>query len=110
MENSKSVLEMSSQEAEVFFLKDESYHNIPLPSYFSFSNLLDKLNKLIDKYKNNLNDFFNIYEAMKKYDVNYTIYGNKDGKLSYRPLQLIHPLIYVSLVKEITQKKKIGRN
>lgn len=104
MENSESVLEMSSQEAEAFFLKNESYHNIPLPSYFSFSDLLDKLSNLIDKNTENINNYFKIEKAKEEYDVNYIIYGNKDGKLSYRPFQLIHPLIYVSLVKEITRE------
>lgn len=37
-------------------------------------------------------------------DVNYLIYANKDGKLSWRPLQIIHPLVYVALVHEITKE------
>lgn len=104
METNKSVLEMTSSEAETFFLKNESYCNIPLPPYFSFSNLLQQLSNLINKNGGNLNSFFKIEEAKKYDEVNYTIYGNKDGKLSYRPLELIHPLIYVSLVKEITKE------
>lgn len=36
--------------------------------------------------------------------VNHLIYANKDGKLSWRPLQIIHPLVYVDLVHEITKK------
>lgn len=105
MENSKSVLEMSSQEAEAFFLENESYHNIPLPSYFSFSELLYELSNKIEENKDNLRSVFQIEKAKDEYDVNYIIYGNKDGKLSYRPLQLIHPLIYVSLVKDITREE-----
>ncbi|MCZ6128038.1 cobalt transporter, partial [Escherichia coli] len=30
---------------------------------------------------------------------------NKDGKLSWRPLQLIHPVLYVNLVNIITKKE-----
>jgi len=34
-------------------------------------------------------------------DVNYNILTNKDGKFAWRPLELIHPAIYVSLVNVI---------
>ncbi|WP_318256271.1 RNA-directed DNA polymerase [Rodentibacter caecimuris] len=37
-------------------------------------------------------------------DVNYLLYANKDGKLSWRPLQIINPLVYVALVHEITEQ------
>lgn len=109
METNKSVLEMTSSEAEAFFLKNESYCNIPLPPYFSFSNLLQQLSNLIKKNEMNLNSFFKIENAKNCDEVNYTIYGNKDGKLSYRPLELIHPLIYVSLVKNITEEVNWGK-
>jgi RNA-directed DNA polymerase len=37
-------------------------------------------------------------------NVNYTLFTNKDGKYSWRPLQLINPILYVLLVNEITSK------
>lgn len=36
--------------------------------------------------------------------VNYTILMNKDGKLSWRPLQFIHPVLYSDLVRKITDE------
>lgn len=38
----KSILELNANEARQFFLKHESYCNIDLPKYFSFSELLEK--------------------------------------------------------------------
>lgn len=38
-------------------------------------------------------------------DVNHLLYANKDGKLSWRPFQIINPLVYVALVHEITEQK-----
>src|SRR5207244_1315714 len=35
-------------------------------------------------------------------NVNHSLYNNKDGKYAWRPLQIIHPAIYISLVNEIT--------
>ncbi len=43
-------------------------------------------------------------EMGKLDDVNYLIYANKDGKLSWRPFKIIHPLVYVALVHEITKE------
>lgn len=103
MENNKSILELSEKEVQEFFLKEESYCNIPLPQYFSFNQLLLAL---INKAgRKNLRSLLSIKNAKQEYGVNYTLFGNKDGKLSYRPLQLIHPLIYVCLVNEITKKE-----
>ncbi len=33
------------------------------------------------------------------------IFGNKDSRYSWRPIELIHPALYVSLVNEITKPK-----
>ena len=103
--NRKIVLELTHDEARNFFLKHETYCNIDLPKYFSFSELLKKIS---DEYKdkNLVNDFSRSKKAMGELDdVNYLLYANKDGKLSWRPLQLIHPLAYVALVHEITTEK-----
>ena len=99
--NRRSILELSHNEAREFFLKDSSYCNFSLPPYFSFENLLKELSKelngkIFNSFKNNISDLEN---------VNYTIYANKDGNLSWRPLQLINPAVYVCLVHEITEEK-----
>lgn len=39
----KTILELNAVEARKFFLKHESYCNIDLPKYFSFSELLEKV-------------------------------------------------------------------
>lgn len=44
-------------------------------------------------------------ENPRKYeDINYKIVNNKDGTYAWRPFQLIHPAIYVSLVNNITEE------
>ncbi|OOF81742.1 cobalt transporter [Rodentibacter ratti] len=104
MNNRKSILELSHDEARNFFLKHESYCNIDLPKYFSFSKLLQEIsNEFLGK--DLINDFCTSRSAMGKLDdVNYLIYANKDGKLSWRPFQIIHPLVYVALVHGITKE------
>ncbi|TCP92094.1 reverse transcriptase (RNA-dependent DNA polymerase) [Cricetibacter osteomyelitidis] len=100
----KTVLQLTADEARRFFLKHESYCNIDLPKYFSFAELLEKISEEFEG-KDLLNDFCLYRGAMSKQDsVNYLIYANKDGKLSWRPLQIIHPLVYVALVHKITKE------
>ncbi len=98
-QKNQSILESTPEEARDYFLKSESYCNFDLPSYFDFAPLLLRLNEgLVDK---KLCDFKKNHP--KGYDnLNYTILNNKDGGYAWRPLQLIHPALYVLLVRQIT--------
>lgn len=99
----KSILELNANEARQFFLKHESYCNIDLPKYFSFSELLEKIS---NEYSGkSLGDFSDKKKMTNLDDVNYLLYANKDGKLSWRPLQIINPLVYVALVHKITEQE-----
>lgn len=99
---SRSILELSCEEARSFFLKQESYCTIDLPPYFHFDELLNGIVKVLEG--KNLSDL----QSQKPRDVegvNYLILNNKDGRHAWRPLQLIHPVLYVSLVNRITEKE-----
>ncbi len=94
----KTILELSHTEAREYFLRQENYSNIDLPKYFDFQPLLDKLAKSSKILGVQLTD------AKKLDNVNYKFLTNKDGKYSWRPLQLINPINYVNLVCFITKK------
>lgn len=95
----KTLLELTHTEAREAFLKQESYCSAELPIYFNFQPLLDALSK-----NGNINSI-PLDEAKKINDVNYKFLTNKDGKYSWRPIQLINPVIYVNLVNRITKKE-----
>jgi hypothetical protein len=100
LERRKSILELSYSETRDFLLKAESYCSVDLPPYFVFKGLIEGVHKQLDGKKltslsNNPRDYD---------DVNYTILNNKDGKYAWRPFQLIHPALYVSLVHHITEE------
>ena len=97
----RNILELNGIEAREFLLKEESYLSLDLPSYFSFQNLLDKLNKKLNGKK--LSDFRTV-NPRDFDDVNYQLLTNKDGKFAWRPFKLIHPAIYVSLIHNITEE------
>src|SRR5260370_35486642 len=97
----QSVLEMTSAEARQFLLKPESYCNIDFPAYLHFGRILSAVSKAIGGTE---------LKGMQKYspreceDVNYRLLSNKAGRHAWRPFQLIHPALYVSLVNHITTR------
>lgn len=96
----QSIIDLEAQEARKYFLNPKNYFR-GLPPYFNFSNLLQKLSKKL----NNKNFKFKRQTPRDYDDVNYKLLTNKDGEYAWRLLQLIHPVLYVSLVQEITKNE-----
>lgn len=96
----QSVLELDCAAARAFFLKQESYCNLDFPPYFRFDALINGVHKVLDGKKLSSLSF----NPRDHDDVNYTILNNKDGKYAWRPFQLIHPALYVSLVHHLTEE------
>lgn len=76
-----SLLELDCEKAKAFFLKPNSYCTIDLPPYFVFSNLLKNLSTELGK--KTLESIWIKDEIKKLDDVNYILYTNKDGDLSW---------------------------
>lgn len=99
----KFVIKMKNNEAEKFFLKGENYCNLDLPEYFNFDLLINDIySKLTGK---KLSDFDSNVDIRKIDNVNYKLLNNKDGQFAWRPFELIHPAVYVQLVKDITKEE-----
>ena len=102
----KNILQLKHNEAKEFLLQEESYNTVGFPPYIKFKTLIDEID---DKLENS-NDIYKKYDNGKniypsKYEnVNYKLFTNKDGKHAWRLLQLIHPVLYVDLVREITKE------
>ena len=95
----KSVIKLSSKKAKAFFLSEDSYFNLDLPPYFTFSSILKDVAKAIEGKK--ISGM--IVKPRESEGINYTIFANKDGKYAWRPYQLIHPVLYVALVNTLTE-------
>jgi hypothetical protein len=94
----KRLVDLSNEEAREHFLKGSSYFNSDIPSYISFEPILTAVAGVMDggNYA-----AFRSKEPHESSDVNYSLISNKDGRFAWRPLELIHPAIYVSLVNVI---------
>ena len=96
---------MDNKEARKFLLKRNNYFSLPIPSYFNLDYLIEYA---IDKLKEDELSQKNHLIDVKKYseipDINYTIQINKTRN-SYRPMMLIHPLLYVDHVNFLTKKE-----
>jgi hypothetical protein len=106
------ILDLNNTEARQFFLKEESYFNFDLPTYFVFENLLQAVSAEV--CGQDITTFYSTYingqgQTKRHFpsefeDVNYKFLNNRDGKFAWRPFQLIHPVLYVSLVNKITEQ------
>ena len=111
----KRILDFSHTDARSFFLKEESYYNFDLPKYFVFQKLLEQISqeiqgKPLSSYygnhpKANASERCKATYPCEYENVNHKFLNNKDGKFAWRPLQLVHPAIYVSLVHEISKEE-----
>lgn len=96
----KRLVDLSNEEAKKHFLKGSSYFNGDIPSYISFEPILTDVTTVLSggsyiAFKSENPDIFP--------DVNYNFVANKDGRLAWRPYELMHPAIYVSLVNLICE-------
>jgi hypothetical protein len=91
----KKLVELSNEEAKKHFLKGSSYFNGDMPSYISFEPILADVEMIL---KGGNYPTFKSANPNGYSGVNYNFDANKDGKLAWRPYELIHPVIYVSLV------------
>lgn len=120
---SKIILEMDESEAKLFFLKSESYFNVPLPDYIDLESIIaeaveklgtskisdiqySKHEKQVEEDKKERGEEYDEIDLLKDLtSVNLRLMSNKDGAYSWRPFTLIHPIIYVDFVNTLTEKE-----
>lgn len=98
----KRLIDLSNEEARAHFLKGSSYFNGDLHRYISFEPILSEVASILNggNYAQ-----FKTTSPHELSNVNYSFIANKHGKLSWRPYELIHPAIYVSMVNVICDKE-----
>lgn len=99
----KRLIDTNHNDAKAHFLKGSSYFSGDFPEYINFEPILNEVSDVIGN--RNLSDFETKEKAAKFDGVNYNFTANKDGRFSWRPYELIHPAIYVSLVNLVCTPK-----
>ncbi len=102
------LTDVNRLEALRYFRDPKRYLGFELPPYFEFEQVLlsaaatmqGKQLKDVCKTQNNKQVWPADYP-----DVNHVILSNKDGGFAWRPLQIIHPILYIDLVNTITSNK-----
>ena len=97
----KRLIDLSNEEARAHFLKGSSYFNGDIPRYISFEPILNGVATVL---KGGTYAEFKSVNPNELSNVNYSFIANKDGRFSWRPYELIHPAIYVSLVNVICEQ------
>lgn len=102
LQTMKRLIDLSSEDARTHFLKSSSYFNADLPKYISFQPIITSVSEVMN------GKTFSQFKSENPSDfsaVNYNLIANKDGKLAWRPYELMHPAIYVSLVNVICEEE-----
>lgn len=97
----KRLIDLSNEDARAHFLKGSSYFNGDMPRYINFEPILSDVATVLNggSYAQ-----FKSSNPNGLSDVNYNFIANKDGKFAWRPYELMHPAIYVSLVNVICEE------
>ena len=106
------ILRLNHIEAKKYFMRRDSYVNFDLPEYYNFGNVLQLADNILNN--NTLNSITRErrvpptkkikYDPKHYDDVSCIILDNKDGKNAWRPMTIMHPILYVNLVNIITEQ------
>lgn len=107
------ITDMTNAEAKKYFREPKHYINFDLPLYFNFDEVLlyahtmtmkKSLSDVCKKVSNGKGNSKPKYPGDYQ-DVNYITLSNKDGGFAWRPMQIIHPVLYSDLINVMTDKK-----
>lgn len=121
MKSNPTILDLDHDRARRLLMQPESYCTVNLPDYIDFSDVLKKAASNVHRYSSSVvtskglnkskkggggagqyrNDAVELKALLE--GINYRILQNKDGLLSWRPMELINPMVYAMLVDELTQ-------
>ena len=104
--SSVPVTKSTAEDARQFLMKNESYCTLDLPEYFDFAKVLGRIAKTMSDQQLAT---WSSQEVRSLERVNHTIISNKRGRLDWRPIQLIHPVIYVEIANTLTEEENWSR-
>jgi len=98
------IIDLEAEEAKAYLEKPECYFRSDFPPYLSFEAILQDTSAAMagNAYTAFQND--KPQRAVDLAGVNYELLSTKDGRFAWRPFELIHPAIYLTLVQIICEE------
>ena len=121
MKPNPTILDLDHDRARRLLMQPESYCTVNLPDYIDFSDVLETAASNVHRYSSSVVTSKGLNKSKRSgggagqyrgdavelkallEGTNYRILQNKDGLLSWRPMEQINPMVYAMLVDELTQ-------
>lgn len=100
----RRVLELEHSKAREFFLKGETFFDLDLPPYFKFDRLLASIARTLPSGEPRNWAYIEKLKKKESEELNHTVFNNRDGRYDWRPMQMVNPVLYVLLAREITEE------
>ncbi|MEX3015110.1 RNA-directed DNA polymerase [Gymnodinialimonas hymeniacidonis] len=100
----KRVIDLDGAAARAYLERPECYFRSDFPPYISFGSILSDVSAALSGRP--YTDFQKAkpHRPVDTAGVNYELLSTKDGRFAWRPFELIHPAIYITLVQLICEE------
>ncbi len=100
----KRIIDLDAAAAKAYLEKPECYFRSDFPPYISFEAILKDTSAAMGGQAYTTFQKAKPERAVDMAGVNYELLSTKDGRFAWRPFELIHPAIYITLVQIICEK------
>lgn len=98
------IIDLDAATAKLYLIKSECYFRSDFPPYISFETILQDTAKAMGGQEYTAFQKAKPERAVDMAGVNYELLSTKDGRFAWRPFELIHPAIYMTLVQIICEE------
>lgn len=95
------MLSLFAVEAKKYFMLPKNYFAVSLPPYFDFGPVLKQAEDALNGHE--LLEYYVPEKLRESERVNFELPYSKDGGYAWRTFRLVHPAIYVELVRLLTE-------
>lgn len=97
------LIDLDAAEAQEYLMKPECYFRSDFPPYIGFQKILSDVAEAMGENSYTSFQKPKPNRAFEMSGVNYEIISTKDGRFAWRPFELIHPAIYITLVRTLSE-------
>lgn len=98
------IIDMDAADAKSYLERPECYFRSDFPPYISFEKILNDVSAVMGDETYLAFQKPKPHRASNMPGVNYELLSTKDGRFAWRPFELVHPAIYMTLVKTLCQE------